>query len=59
MSVPLDYETLLAEPLEEARARLNIARPTAYEAVPLAFRNGPLATEPAHLESFGGWTSPA
>lgn len=57
--MPLDYEALLAEPLEAARGRLAIRRPTAYEAVPLALRNGPGATEAAHLESFGGWTSPA
>ena len=30
----LDYEALLAEPLEAARARLNIAPPSVYRAVP-------------------------
>jgi ubiquinone biosynthesis protein COQ4 len=34
----LDYEALFAEPLEAARARLNIHRPTVYEAVPAAAR---------------------
>ena len=34
-----DYEKLFAEPLESARARLNIARPTVYESVPLEARN--------------------
>jgi ubiquinone biosynthesis protein COQ4 len=37
--VALDYERLLAEPLADARHRLNIAQPTHYEAVPLAERN--------------------
>jgi ubiquinone biosynthesis protein COQ4 len=36
----LDYEDLLAEPLEDARARLRIARPTLYDAVPIKARNG-------------------
>jgi len=36
----LDYEALLTEPLEAARTRLRIARPTLYEAVPLEARNG-------------------
>lgn len=35
----LDYDRLFAEPLEQARARLNIARPTVYESVPLEARN--------------------
>lgn len=35
-----DYVRLLAEPLSAARARLNIAEPTAYHAVPSALRNG-------------------
>lgn len=33
-----DYIKLLSEPLADARERLNIARPTAYEAVPAAIR---------------------
>ena len=36
----LDYEALLAQPLDAARARLRIARPTLYEAVPQEARNG-------------------
>jgi ubiquinone biosynthesis protein COQ4 len=36
----LDYEALMAEPLEAARARLRIAKPTLYEAVPAPARNG-------------------
>ncbi len=39
-----DYVRLLAEPLSAARARLNIARPAIYDAVPPALRNGPSAT---------------
>jgi len=35
----LDYEALLAEPLEDARARLNIRRPTLYEAIPAEVRD--------------------
>lgn len=35
----LDYESLMAEPLAEARQRLKMARPTLYEAVPLVERN--------------------
>jgi ubiquinone biosynthesis protein COQ4 len=35
-----DYVRVLAEPLNVARARLNIARPATYEAVPPAVRNG-------------------
>lgn len=34
-----DYEALMAEPLEAARKRLNIPRPTIYERVPPALRN--------------------
>jgi ubiquinone biosynthesis protein COQ4 len=34
-----DYEALLAEPLEVARARLAITPPTAYDAIPLDKRN--------------------
>jgi len=57
--MPLDYEELFAEPLESARERLNIKRPAAYEAVPLALRNGPNAETPAFVETFGGWPNPA
>jgi len=35
-----DYVQLLAEPLAAARQRLNIARPTIYDAVPATVRNG-------------------
>lgn len=35
-----DYLKLLAEPLETARARLNIQRPTFYEAIPKPLRDG-------------------
>jgi ubiquinone biosynthesis protein COQ4 len=35
-----DVMTLLDEPLEAARARLNIGRPTLYDAVPPEMRNG-------------------
>ncbi len=35
----LDYEALLAEPLEEVRARLNIRRPTLYERIPPEVRD--------------------
>ena len=34
----LDYETLFAEPLDHARARLNIRPPTLYERVPVEAR---------------------
>jgi ubiquinone biosynthesis protein COQ4 len=34
-----DYEALLAEPLEAARARLGITAPTFYDAIPLDKRN--------------------
>ncbi len=34
-----DYEALLAEPLEQARRRLRIAKPTLYERVPVNVRN--------------------
>jgi len=33
-----DYQALLAEPLESARARLNIARPSLYQSVPAEIR---------------------
>jgi ubiquinone biosynthesis protein COQ4 len=36
----IDYEALFSEPLRAARARLHIASPTQYEAVPRAARNG-------------------
>ncbi|MBO9558908.1 MAG: ubiquinone biosynthesis protein [Caulobacter sp.] len=35
-----DYEALFAEPLDAARARLRIARPTFYDAVPPEARDG-------------------
>ena len=35
----LDYEKLLFEPLESARARLGLTPPKAYEAVPEALRD--------------------
>jgi len=35
----LDYEALFSEPLEAARQRLGISRPTAYEAVPIEDRD--------------------
>ncbi len=35
-----DFVTLLNEPLDAARARLSIARPTLYDAVPPELRNG-------------------
>jgi ubiquinone biosynthesis protein COQ4 len=35
-----DYIALLSEPLEKARARLNIAEPTTYFSVPAEWRNG-------------------
>ena len=38
-----DFVTLLDEPLEAARARLNIARPTEYLAVPEQWRDGVLS----------------
>jgi ubiquinone biosynthesis protein COQ4 len=34
-----DYETLLQEPLEMARARLNIAEPTVYDSIPGEYRD--------------------
>jgi len=42
-----DYERLFAEPLDQARARLNIARPTTYESIPADLRDGSLATNRA------------
>jgi ubiquinone biosynthesis protein COQ4 len=38
-----DYERLFAEPLDQARARLNIARPTIYESIPANRRDGSMA----------------
>jgi ubiquinone biosynthesis protein COQ4 len=35
----LDYEALLAEPLETARARLGLSGPTLYDRVPVEVRN--------------------
>lgn len=55
----LDYDKLLAEPLESARGKLNIRRPTIYESIPLSARNGYNAETPATLETFGGWPSEA
>lgn len=40
----LDYERLFAEPLDQARARLNIVRPTVYESIPADRRDGSMAT---------------
>jgi ubiquinone biosynthesis protein COQ4 len=42
-----DYIALLAEPLESARARLNIVPPTTYFAVPAEWRNGNGSMVPA------------
>jgi ubiquinone biosynthesis protein COQ4 len=42
-----DYERLFAEPLDQARARLNIARPTTYESIPADCRDGIMATKRA------------
>jgi ubiquinone biosynthesis protein COQ4 len=35
-----DFVALLSEPLDAARARMNIGRPSLYDAVPLEMRNG-------------------
>ena len=35
-----DYERLFAEPLDAARARLKIARPTLYDSIPSHYRDG-------------------
>lgn len=43
----LDYEALFLMPLEEARRRLRIGRPTLYEAVPPEARNGYRFDNPA------------
>jgi ubiquinone biosynthesis protein COQ4 len=40
-----DFVTLLDEPLEAARARLNIRRPSLYDAVPPEMRNGGFYTD--------------
>lgn len=45
----VDYEKLLAEPLEAARARLNIAPPATYRAIPAALREEAMA--PAQSEA--------
>ena len=42
-----DYIALLSEPLEQARARLNIAAPSTYFAVPAEWRNGNGSMVPA------------
>ncbi len=39
----LDYEALMAEPLDQARARLGLAGPTLYDRIPADFRNSFLA----------------
>ncbi|GAW40607.1 Coenzyme Q (ubiquinone) biosynthesis protein Coq4 [Brevundimonas sp. SH203] len=39
----LDYEALMAEPLDQARARLGLAGRTLYDEIPADFRNGFLA----------------
>jgi ubiquinone biosynthesis protein COQ4 len=57
--MPLDYEALFAEPLESVRVRLNIKRPTVYESVPVAQRNGYNGQMPTHIDSFDGWPSEA
>lgn len=53
----LDYESLFAEPLEVARERLNILRPTIYESVPREARNA--YQYPAEREYDTGWQRPA
>ena len=35
----LDYEALMAEPLDQARARLGLAGPTLYDQIPVELRN--------------------
>ena len=42
-----DYISLLSEPLDRARARLNIAEPAIYHAVPAEWRNGNGSMVPA------------
>lgn len=39
----LDYEALMAEPLDQARARLGLAGPTLYDQIPVELRNTLLA----------------
>ncbi|WP_313010750.1 Coq4 family protein [Brevundimonas sp.] len=39
----LDYEALMAEPLDRARARLGLAEATVYDRIPVDFRNSFLA----------------
>ena len=38
-----DFEALLGEPLESARARLNIGAPTFYNSIPASLREGTMA----------------
>jgi ubiquinone biosynthesis protein COQ4 len=35
----LDYEALMSEPLDQARARLGLAGPTLYDRIPVELRN--------------------
>jgi len=42
-----DYERLFAEPLDAARARLNVARPTIYDSIPAHQRDGVLGKRAA------------
>ncbi len=57
--MPLNYAALFSEPLESARERLAIKRPTIYESIPFAQRNGYNAQTPEHFDSFDGWPSEA
>ena len=49
-----DYPSLLAEPLETARTRLNIPTPSGYLAVPEAERNGAMRPEASTVETPSG-----
>lgn len=40
----LDYEALMAEPLDQARARLGLAGPTLYDQIPVELRNSLLVS---------------
>jgi ubiquinone biosynthesis protein COQ4 len=42
-----DYEALMAEPLEAARARLGLAPAAIYQSIPAELRNGPASPVPA------------
>jgi len=47
-----DYEALMAEPLEAARARLGLGRPTIYDSIPADYRDAAApAAEPATLKA--------